>query len=58
MTYGHHEIDRSAKGDPVERVVEPGEALEEEARVELGEGRAEGLHDAEEDVEAVKGDQA
>ena len=37
--------------------MEPGEGEEEEVGVERGEGGAEGLHDAEDQVETVKGHQ-
>ena len=42
---------------PIEGVVEPGEGEEEEVGVERGEGRPEGLHDAEDQMETVKGHQ-
>ena len=42
---------------PIERVVEPGKGEEEDVGVEGGEGRPERLHDAEDEMETVKGHQ-
>ena len=51
--HGDDHVDAGAERDAVEGVVEPREDVEEELGVERGKGVAEGLHDAEEDVEAV-----
>ena len=42
---------------PIERVVEPGKREQQDVGVERGEGRSERLHDAEDEMETVKGHQ-
>ena len=57
LTFGNCLSCHSFLTHPIEGVVEPGEGEEEEVGVERGEGGAEGLHDAEDQVETVKGHQ-
>ena len=55
--HSHHHVDGGAQCDAVERVLEPGERLQQYVGVEPREGVAESLQHPEDDVKAVADDE-